>query len=292
MKKWLTILISSVIVIALVTGGILAVRHVYFDEDEEDIVRAEKGDNVEIHYIGRLSDSRLYDEERIFDTSYEDMTEEDPRFTLTYAERERGDPFEFTLGEGQVIEGWEENIKGMREGESKTFNVTPEKGYGQPDAGLIYNVEKTETIPMREKIHIENFRDLHGQPARNMVVEHEFWGWDMIVTQIGREEVKIRHDPDVGETHNTYAEENWESTVESIDSNANDGVGAIEVTHEIENGAMVETIHLSHHDDRFLGMDETGVAYEEDDQIILDFNDEVVGRTLNFEVELVNIEKG
>ena len=42
----------------------------------------------------------------------------------------RGDPFIFTLGENQVIQGWEKGVVGMREGEKRTLTIAPELAYG------------------------------------------------------------------------------------------------------------------------------------------------------------------
>jgi FKBP-type peptidyl-prolyl cis-trans isomerase len=57
-------------------------------------------------------------------------------------------PFEFTLGAGQVIAGWDEGLVGMKVGEKKTLTIAPEKAYGSRAIGgipanstLIFDVE-------------------------------------------------------------------------------------------------------------------------------------------------------
>ena len=87
------------------------------------------GDNVSVHYTGRLTDGSK------FDSSYD-----------------RGVPFEFTLGSGQVIRGWDEGVKGMVEGEKRTLYIPSSMGYGDQgagnlipgEAGLIFDVELIE----------------------------------------------------------------------------------------------------------------------------------------------------
>jgi FKBP-type peptidyl-prolyl cis-trans isomerase len=86
---------------------------------------AESGDLVTVHYTGRFIDGR------VFDSSVA-----------------RGEPFQFTLGKGQVIAGWDEGIVGMKVGGKRTLSIPPELGYGKDDYGpipgnstLIFDIE-------------------------------------------------------------------------------------------------------------------------------------------------------
>ncbi|MBS3816810.1 MAG: FKBP-type peptidyl-prolyl cis-trans isomerase [Candidatus Thermoplasmatota archaeon] len=307
MKKWISLLVIAIVVIALSVGGILGAREFYFKEKEsdDDMKTAENGDNVKIHYTGMLKDERVYNGWRVFDTSYEKIPEiKDPKFTMTYnSERERGDPFNFTLGQGDVIEGWDENVKGMEEGESRVFEVPPEKGYGKKSDELIFEVNKTETVAVYQTIDRETFQNDYGQPATNMVVEDKFWGWEKVVISVEQDTVQVRNDPDVGDVYNAYSEEGWTSEVLSIDSNANGGEGLIEVQHELNKPTVVDSERLGDHEQRFEGIPNLkqrngqtangeGIAMNDEGKIVIDFNDEVTGTTLVFRVEVVSIVKG
>ena len=86
---------------------------------------AETGDKLSVHYVGKLSDGR------VFDSSL------DPNM-----------PFDFTLGIGQVIKGWDEGFKGMRVGGKRILTISPEYAYGSrgvgtipPNSTLIFEVE-------------------------------------------------------------------------------------------------------------------------------------------------------
>ena len=63
---------------------------------------------------------------------------------------DRGEPFPFTLGHGEVIPGWDEGVKGMKVGEQRQFVIPPDLGYGAsgtpdgtipPNSTLIFDVE-------------------------------------------------------------------------------------------------------------------------------------------------------
>ncbi|MGE4045128.1 MAG: FKBP-type peptidyl-prolyl cis-trans isomerase [Acetobacteraceae bacterium] len=94
---------------------------------------AEHGRSVVVHYTGWLFDPAAADNKgRKFDSS-----------------RDRNDPFMFSLGAGEVIEGWDIGVAGMRVGGQRTLVIPPEQGYGArgaggvipPNATLIFDVE-------------------------------------------------------------------------------------------------------------------------------------------------------
>jgi len=286
-------------------GGILGVREFYFREDTEEIKVAEEGDTVEIHYVGRLWDERAYDGYRIFDTSYEDIPDVgEPSFTLTYDhERERGEPFQFTLGE-DVIDGWNENIEGMEEGESQTFVVPPEKGYGEKNEDLIFENSKTETFPVFQRMDLEEFEMRHGMPQHGKVVEDHFWGWEKTVVSIDihAERVTLRNDPDVGESYGPYIDEGWEAEVVSVNTSAAGGDGEISVEHDVSESLKVDAGLLANYRGEFgevqnlqeeadQSPEGEGILIPDGDKMIFDFNEEVRGVDLVFEVEVIGVDK-
>jgi len=87
----------------------------YRDEKVGDGAVAEAGQWVTVHYTGTLeSDGTKFD-----------------------SSRDRGQPFTFHLGRGEVIPGWDEGVAGMQVGGERTLVIPPELGYGQRATGKI-----------------------------------------------------------------------------------------------------------------------------------------------------------
>jgi len=82
-----------------------------------------KGDNVKVHYTGRLDDGT------VFDSS------------------EGKGPLEFTVGSGQVIQGFDEAVAGMKVGDSKTVRIPVEKAYGERNNEMIMRAPIEQVPP-------------------------------------------------------------------------------------------------------------------------------------------------
>lgn len=94
---------------------------------------AKSGHTVTVHYTGWLYDPKAADKHgKKFDSS-----------------KDHGEPFEFRLGAGQVIRGWDQGVAGMKIGGTRTLVIPSELGYGArgaggaipPHATLVFDVE-------------------------------------------------------------------------------------------------------------------------------------------------------
>jgi peptidylprolyl isomerase len=92
------------------------------------MAQAKKGDTVKVHYTGRLDDGE------VFDSS--DCAEDDCGCGTG--------PMEFTIGEGQVIPGFEEAVLGMSPGEEKTVVIPVDKAYGPRMEEMVAVIGRSE----------------------------------------------------------------------------------------------------------------------------------------------------
>ncbi len=94
---------------------------------------ASAGDEVSVFYVGKLDDGT------VFDTNNESVA----RSAGVYNQQRQYVPFEFTLGMGKVIAGFDKAVTGMKIGETKTVKIPPEEAYGNqgPLAGKTLNFE-------------------------------------------------------------------------------------------------------------------------------------------------------
>jgi FKBP-type peptidyl-prolyl cis-trans isomerase len=95
---------------------------------------AKNGDRVAVHYTGKLANGTEFD-----------------------SSLKRNKPFEFVLGKGQVIKGWDQGIAGMKAGQKRKLIIPPALGYGEsgsppvipPNATLHFDVELVSITPTK-----------------------------------------------------------------------------------------------------------------------------------------------
>ena len=87
------------------------------------MTQAKDGDIVRVHYTGRFSDGEVFD-----------------------SSRDRAEPLQFTIGQRQVIPGFEKGVTGMSPNDTKTIEIPAEEAYGSYRQEMVLTIEK-EHIP-------------------------------------------------------------------------------------------------------------------------------------------------
>ncbi|MGC1456056.1 MAG: peptidylprolyl isomerase, partial [Nitrospirota bacterium] len=93
------------------------------DQKESTMAEAKQGDTVQLHYMGKLPDGTIFD-----------------------SSRERR-PLQFTIGNGQVIAGFEQAVVGMKVGDLKTARIPMEQAYGPRRDDLVVTMDRSKLPP-------------------------------------------------------------------------------------------------------------------------------------------------
>ena len=115
------------------------------------MTQTKSGDKIRVHYTGKFKDGTVFD-----------------------SSRER-DPLEFTIGAGQLIKGFDNAVRGMEVGETKTVDISPEEAYGKKAKSLIVEVKKAEfpegiTPEVGQQLQTQ---DSDGRPVNMLVTKIE-----------------------------------------------------------------------------------------------------------------------
>jgi peptidylprolyl isomerase len=110
------------------------------------MAQANTGDTVKVHYTGTLEDGS------VFDSS------------------EGGDPLEFTIGEDEIIPGFEEGIIGMKVGQSKTIVVPSDQAYGPHLDEMVMEVAR-DKVPAGHDPEVGQFLQIVQEDGHHIPVQ-------------------------------------------------------------------------------------------------------------------------
>jgi FKBP-type peptidyl-prolyl cis-trans isomerase 2 len=244
-------------------------------------LRAQSGDHVQVDYIGTFLDTGL-----VFDTSLQSVAIDNASYPKAFMFNWHSwQALPVTIGTGGVVKGFDLGIQGLAVGDSKAIVVPPSLGYGPVDPTKLVTKTLFESVPVRLTMSTSDFvATYRASPVSGMNVTDPFWGWAQTVSVAGSV-VVVTNSPVPGQVVHPYGA--WDAEVVSIDDAANGGQGVILVHHRLD-PTMVDRIgERSGGNVVFVvtSVDLVAGTYT------LDFDTPTKGRTLVFQVTMVQINR-
>lgn len=241
---------------------------------------AQPGDSVYIDYVGYFDNDNL-----VFDTSLQRVAADNVSYpkAFSFSWRATYSNLQFTIGDGTVIKGFNDGARGLSVGQSTTVSVPYTDGYGAANPSLIFVHNLVETVPVRQTWNESAFQAYYGQTAVSATnVSDPIYGWSVTVSILNGL-VTTTNSPYPGEPVHPYTA--WNANVLAIDDTANSGKGLITIQNHLDS-TMIDkiggkapngkTFYLS-------AVDTSAGTYT------LNFNKQVIGRTLVFQITLVRL---
>ena len=285
--------ILAIIVVALLITSTVGAYAILFANPTKGVGA---GDMVKVDYIGEFADGRVFDTS-IYSVANDSEVPKSLFFQMRGNET-RYNPIEFKIGGYTMIPGFDQGVRGMKVGETKTFDVPAAQAYGDMDPALKRTMQLEETLAVKQTLDKAAFKEMFGvEPATQGVNWAKHAGLSIDATyHIESNRFIVEFRATVGETHRIHSSGNaqgWDAEVTSIEG------GAITVRH-----------HLTE-DDSFTvrGYDKAGLSYTnpqtrrtevkndfyidevdaEAGTFVMNYNPETKGRVLTFTVTLVSV---
>jgi FKBP-type peptidyl-prolyl cis-trans isomerase 2 len=276
LSDWI-VLVALIITVAVVLGAYYVV---FAPSPPARAKPAQLGDTVYIDYIGYFQTDNL-----VFDTSIKSVAQDNASYpkAVSFSWHATYTSLQFTIGDGSTIRGFDAGVRGLAQGQTTTIAMPPDQGYGAADPSKIHSYPLVQTFPIRVTMNQSAFASYYGEGAVSATnVTDPIYGWSATVAILNGL-VVVTNSPYPSEAIHPYGL--WPATVLSVDDAAHNGTGLITIQNRLD-PALVDriggdapsagTFYLS-------AVDLAAGTYT------LDFNKQVVGRTLVFQVTLVRL---
>ena len=276
----------------------------YRESEKEKEARAklfiEDGDKITFECTGIIGDSN-----KIFYTTEASKAENPDLLKTVNFLFLSDDPQTAVVGEelsSLFNKGFTEKIYNLQIGDEVTFKVTPDKGYGWPNESLIRKIPINDVVPLYEKVPTESFQLTYNPEDIPLYIGqryvHPYWNWPIELVEINNDTIKYRNDPSIDFEITVLP---WPAEITGISEKDN----KLFLTHKPDKTTLHSTLdplELLEYDSSFndiqtvqtdlnIGFVDGIIINVDDDYITIDFNDERAGKTLYYEVKILNIEK-
>ncbi|NOZ77197.1 MAG: thioredoxin fold domain-containing protein [Euryarchaeota archaeon] len=234
--------------------------------------KVETGDLVWIDYTARVEGTG-----EVFDTTYEEVgsdpsikkTEVFP-LSIVQSLQPHYEPLGIIVGTGQTIKALEDSLVGMGVGQEKSVTVSPEEGYGPRSDEYVITIPRSQEYPVEFQVAVEDYRQREGRdPSVGDTVRATPY-WDAVVTKVEGDTVTLRHTPEDGKEVDTP----YGPAVIYL------GNSTVEVVVNPPAGSFIQT-----------NIGTAKVVSVDEENIVLDYNHPLAGKTLVFDVVVRDITK-
>jgi len=229
--------------------------------------RVENGDSVSVNYAGKLDDGT------VFDTNIEEVA------VAAGLTKDSYETFTFVTGDQSVIEGFDKNVLGMKKGAKKSFKVSVDEAYG-PIKDELYTPGLNRTLVLLRYSNMDSkqFLTLFNQePTLGLIVKNNMVPWSVKVADIMGTNIKIESLLNVGDPVKASGV-TWDSRVIKV---TNDSI-FIRQDPKVGDSISIPTGQ---------GVLRGIVTLVNEESFDVDANHPLAGKELNFEVEVVDIQK-
>jgi hypothetical protein len=302
------VVLIAVVIVAAVAGGVA----VYY-LSQPKVPAAPRvvaiGDNATVNYIGLFGSGPQTG--RVFDTSLYSVASNNASFPKSLEFHSRGAAANYTplavhVGNGTpsggyslggytfvgVVTGFWQGLVGVAGNSSRSIVVPPALGYGPTNASCLLTLPLVQQIPVVETLSTANFSASYSgiAPATGLEFTDPHWGWPVVVMSANSTSVVLENLATVGQVANPQG---WDVTVSGIATNGS-GVAMITVVNDLTPGdsglvlghdyAGTGPCSAASHGQFIVSSVNPGNGtYTED------FNTEVTGQTLIFQVTVVDV---
>ncbi len=282
MRKTHLILSLALVLILTACGG----------QQSNQVQTASMNDTVVFEYVAKLPNGTVVDTNK-------------PQIAQQHGiQKEQFQPLTITLGEGQVVPGLERAIVGMKAGESKEVTLQPSEAYGEKQGEKIMTVNRNQTVnrtmTMQRYVNatMQQLSQVSNETSVGSTVEVNDLSYE-IISKSGNQ-ARLRIDVEEGDQVQ-LPQLPWNSTVIDVDDNT------YEIRQDPQNGSMMRTqfgpVRITRNEDtltRRLMVEEGGqirtpqglgkVVNVTHDEVTIDFNHPLAGKTLTFQIDLMEIQ--
>lgn len=271
--------VALVVAVAVVLGAYYVV---FTPKAGPTSVVAQQGDSIQIDYIGTFLESGL-----VFDTSHASVARDNASYpkAFSFSWRASWTPLTFTIGDGSVIKGFDQGVRGLTAGQATTIVVPASLGYGNADPSKIFVHKLLESVPVRATMNETAFIAYYETtPVTGAQATDPVYGWPVTVDVLNGI-VTVTNSPVPGQTVRPYGA--WAATVLGIDDTANSGTGAVWIRNDLDPGQVDLVGGTAPNGQQFYlsAVDLNAETYT------LNFNRQVVGRTLVFQITVVQVNR-